>query len=449
MTVRLSLDPGVRRPRPDLLVGGVPVRVIRLSPDGARTLERLLAGEQGPDVARLEQRLRGAGMLLSAPGEPRTHEVTVVVPVRGSAAEVEAVLSGVPDGVPAVVVDDASAPPVALTARPGLTLVRHPRGTGPGAARSTGARQARTPLLAFVDAGVTLPPGALAHLSGHFADPHVVAVAPRVVSGPGRGLAGLLERELSALDLGAVPARVVRGSRVSYLPAAALLVRRSALEAVGGFDPALQVGEDVDLVWRLTDVGEVRYDPAVQVVHAPRAHLSAALRRRYVYGTAAGPLDARHPGRLRHHVLSRWTAAPWVAGAVHPALAAATLAVLTVRAPSALPSLPPATARRYALQGQLTAATAAGRYAVRPALPLTVLALVRSRRVRWLAPALALAYGAAVRADVTAGPARTWPARALLRVADDLCYTAGVWRGCASTGRPGPLLPGWGGQDQV
>ena len=47
-------------------------------------------------------------------------------------------------------------------------------------------------------------------------------------------------------------------TKVSYVPTAALLVRRAALDSVtpgGGavFDPALRYGEDVDLVWRLHD----------------------------------------------------------------------------------------------------------------------------------------------------------------------------------------------------
>ena len=77
------------------------------------------------------------------------------------------------------------------------------------------------------------------------------------------------------------------GSRVSYVPTAALLVRRSALDSVaiddaaipapghlagpgplssrGVFDPALRYGEDVDLIWRLHDAGwRVRYEPSVQ-----------------------------------------------------------------------------------------------------------------------------------------------------------------------------------------
>ena len=50
---------------------------------------------------------------------------------------------------------------------------------------------------------------------------------------------------------------------------AALLVRRSAFEAVGGFDPRIfMYGEDVDLSWRLRAAGwRVLYQPKVAVVH--------------------------------------------------------------------------------------------------------------------------------------------------------------------------------------
>ena len=38
---------------------------------------------------------------------------------------------------------------------------------------------------------------------------------------------------------------------MSYVPAAVLVVRASALDEVGGFDVGMRCGEDVDLVWRL------------------------------------------------------------------------------------------------------------------------------------------------------------------------------------------------------
>ena len=59
----------------------------------------------------------------------------------------------------------------------------------------------------------------------------------------------------SPLDLGPDEGEVGPDRAVRYVPTAALVVRRSALEEAGGFDPTLRVGEDVDLVWRLVEAG--------------------------------------------------------------------------------------------------------------------------------------------------------------------------------------------------
>lgn len=98
-----------------------------------------------------------------------------------------------------------------------------------------------------------------------------------------------------------------------YVPTAALLVRRAALEGVGLFDPALRVGEDVDLVWRLHDSGwSTRYDPRTVVVHEGPIGWSGWLTRRHRYGTSAAPLAARHRGRLTPLVLRPWPTAAWL-----------------------------------------------------------------------------------------------------------------------------------------
>ena len=65
------------------------------------------------------------------------------------------------------------------------------------------------------------------------------------------------------------PARYERSGRVDWLPGACLLVRRSTLEAVGGFDEGyfLYV-EDIDLCWRVSRAGfDVVYVPEAVCVH--------------------------------------------------------------------------------------------------------------------------------------------------------------------------------------
>jgi mycofactocin system glycosyltransferase len=421
-----QLAPGVRRPSPELLVGGSPLRALRLTPAGAAALDALLSGLARAGTTALRRRLLDAGMLLLPSGPPRLDEVTVVVPARASAAAVRRVLAGVPAGVPVVVVPDEGEPP-----------------RGPAATRNLGAAQAATDLIAFVDTGVHLPPGCLERLSGHFGDERVVAVAPRVVSDRGPGAVGVLEHALCALDQGSLPGEVRPGAAVSYVPSAVLLVRREALTAVGGFDEQLDVGEDVDLVWRLADRGVVRYDPEVVVHHAPRTSLVAALRRRFDYGTAAGPLDSRHPARLRHLRMSWWSLLPWAAALVHPLAGPGVAGALVAASPRRLGTLPPGEARRVAAAGQWSSFCATGRYTVRPAWPLTAAALLGSRRARRLVPVLAAAYVAGSFPRLR-GPARELPLRVALHLADDVAYSSGVWRSALRSRRWRVLVPGRG-----
>ena len=83
---------------------------------------------------------------------------------------------------------------------------------------------------------------------------------------------------------------------------AALLVRRAAFEAVGGFDPGIfMYGEDVDLSWRLRARGwKLLYQPKLAVVH--RSYREAGeVKPLQVFGGVATnlALRARYGGLLR------------------------------------------------------------------------------------------------------------------------------------------------------
>ena len=93
-------------------------------------------------------------------------DVTIVTPQLGGAVAT--------DG--RVVVDDGSRPALAGAA------VRDCRPTAdPAAARNAGRALVTTPLIAFVDADVTLPPAGSSALLPHFDDDRVGLVAPRVI----------------------------------------------------------------------------------------------------------------------------------------------------------------------------------------------------------------------------------------------------------------------------
>jgi len=292
-----------------------------------------------------------------------------------------------------------------------------------------------------LDSDVVAPAGWLTSLLPHFVDPKVGAVAPRIVAARGVDVEpsaisrtlGRYDAVRSPLDLGGRPARVAPGSRVSYMPAAALLLRRSALgERRPFFDESLRYGEDVDLIWRLIDAGwTVRYEPESAVGHAHRTTLRAAAAQRFGYGSSAAPLAARHPAKLAPFAINRWTLAAWSLLATgHPRAAATTLAVAALRLRRALPVQHPLPlAAELVGGGTLAAGRALGEALWRPYAPIALaLTAAGGRRARALAAAALLVPAATEyrRLRPALDPAR-W---AILRTADDLAYGAGVWAGC-------------------
>ena len=299
-----SLDASTHRPAgSDVVIGGSPLRVFRLTAAGTVAFARLAAGEDvtaGTTVDGLVDRLLDAGAIhphhVASPYG--TADVTVVVPafVLGESALAE-IVRGCPGVAAVIAIDDASEPPV--HAVDGARVLRLRTNAGPAVARNAGLGAVTTPLVAFVDTDVRLQPGWLDLLLPHFADRQVGLVAPRVASAPGAGPVAGYERGNSPLDLGPEPGRIAPGTRLSYVPAAAIVVRTDALRAIGGFDRRLRLGEDVDAVWRLIEAGwRCRYEPAVVVHHRPRGSWRGLVAQRISYGSSAAPLAKRHRGAL-------------------------------------------------------------------------------------------------------------------------------------------------------
>lgn len=449
---RYTLDSSVRRVGGGrVLIGGSPLILLRLTAAGAELIDRIGRGEpasSGAKTVSLLDRLLDGGVVHPQPATGASPgDVTVVVPAfRASPHELRTIVEACADTAGVIIVDDVSPLPIQPVA--GATVIRREVNGGPGAARMTGLEQVpgATTLVAFVDTDVVLTDGWLDPLLAHFADPRVAVVAPRVVSvGDPTSTSRLVRYDLakSPLDLGPAPARVRAGSRVSYVPAAAILCRRAALEQVGGFDPTLRFGEDVDLVWRLDEAGwRVRYEPGSVVHHQPRPALGTWMRQRFSYGSSAAALAERHPGALAPVRVSGWSAASWAAvvggwPVVGGALAATTTALLARK----LRDVPDGArlALRLAGLGHLYAGRSLASGITREWWPLAAAAAIASKRAR-RAALLAVVVPALLdwRGDRPSLDPVTYTA---LRLLDDVSYGTGVITGAARARSLGALRP--------
>lgn len=477
--MRYRLDASVTRPRRDVVVGGSPLRVFRLSAAGADLFDRLCAGEDldlGPARSAVVDRFLDAGAVHPVPGDdpvavgaPSVRDVTVVVPVRDRADSLDRLLASLdescaPGERPAevVVVDDGSIDAAAhaeVARGRGARLVRRGEPGGPGVARDYGIRSARTPVVAVVDSDCTVTPRWLDRCLAHLFDRRVAAVAPRVRARAGGRPIDDFDAVRSPLDLGDVPGRVAPRTRIAYVPSAALVLRVDAYEAVGGFDPELLTGEDVDLVWRLVESRwRVRYEPAAEVHHDVRADLRSWVAQRVAYGASAADLDARHPGAVAPVSCSPWSAAVWaLAAGGHPVAGAAIAAGSAAMLPRRLPQVPADVAIRLAATGHLGAGRLLARAVVRAWWPLALVAASRSKLARRILAASAarvvtdaLAERARSSGGDTAGRERAGRDRAgtatfaALALLDDTAYGAGLWLGCIRRRSFRALLPDLG-----
>jgi mycofactocin system glycosyltransferase len=453
---RIALDPAARlRLQSDgaaVLIGGSPIRVLRLTSSGRRLVERLAAGGPVPPASgsqRLVRRLLDGGLAqprpLASSAAPAS-AVTTVIPVRDDPAGLAATLEALGPGCRALVVDDASGKPgpVAAACRlPETKLLRQKTWGGPAAARNAGWRASHDEFVAFLDANCVPQSGWLDIVLPHFSDPQVAAVAPRIISiAPSATPTKLAayDQVRSPLDLGPHEATVRPRSPVAYVPTAALVVRRRALEGIGGFDEGLRVGEDVDLVWRLAHRGwTIRYEPRAQVAHPTRSQWATWLRQRYAYGTSAAPLARRHGLAVAPASMSAWSAAAWLLVVLGRPLAAVAVAGGSTAALTRRLRGVRRDAVRLAGAGHLRAGLTAAQAVTRAWPPLAGVIWATHRRSR---PAVAAA--------VIAPPLLEWAQRKpaldpltylAMRLADDMAYAAGVWAGCLRERSGRALMP--------
>ena len=440
------------------LLGGSPTRLLRLAPAAQTMLNGGRLEVHDAVSAHLARTLLDATVAHPRPlSGPSHRDVTVVIPVRDNPSGLIRLVSAL-RGLRVVVVDDGSVTPVAEADFGGMhcdvRVVRHPRSKGPAAARNTGLAACGTDFVAFLDSDVVPRRGWLEALLGHFCDPAVALVAPRIVAlHPSESVVARYEAVRSSLDLGLREAPVVPFGTVSYVPSAAIICRRSTLLDVGGFDESMNSGEDVDLCWRLNEAGaRLRYEPIAAVAHDHRTELRKWFVRKSFYGGSAAPLAIRHPGKTAPLVISGWTLVVWMLVAIGSGigyLASVAVAAITgQRIAKSLSSVPtePIEVAAVAAQGLWSAALQLSSAICRHYWPVALVAAVLSRRCRRVVLVAAVLDG--VFDWVTRnGNADEDTKRVglvtyiLLKRLDDIAYGLGLWSGVVRERHAGALKP--------
>jgi N-acetylglucosaminyl-diphospho-decaprenol L-rhamnosyltransferase len=178
---------------------------------------------------------------------------------------------------------------------PDVRVVRSPGNVGYARAANLGIASTRAPIVAVLNADLTLAPGTAGAMVTRLERDHALGVVgPRVLNTDGTVYP-------SARSIPSVPVAVGHGTlglfwktnpftvryreldadpnverAVDWLSGSAMWFRRSALDDIGGWDERyFMYFEDVDLCWQLRRTGwGIAYDPAGEIVHVQGASTS-------------------------------------------------------------------------------------------------------------------------------------------------------------------------------
>jgi GT2 family glycosyltransferase len=246
-----------------------------------------------PALARVSAALRDAPV----PPRPAWPSISVVVCSYNGAATIADCLDGLarldyPD-YETIVINDGSTDATARIARAhGVRVISTPN-HGLSAARNLGLLAARGEIVAYTDDDARPDPHWLTFLAETFLRTEHVGVGGPNIAPPGDGpIADCVAHAPGG------PVHVLLSDRVAeHIPGCNMAFRRTALEAIGGFDPRFRAaGDDVDICWRLQERGgTLGFHPGAMVWHHRRNSLRAYWRQQMGYGRAEALLEQKWP----------------------------------------------------------------------------------------------------------------------------------------------------------
>ena len=192
-----------------------------------------------------------------------------------------------------IVVDDGSTDATAAIAREyDVRLISGPN-RGLSHARNVGLRAARGEIVAYIDDDAWPDPHWLGYLAAAFTSTAHAGIGGPNIPPPGDGAVAACVANAPGGPLHVL----VSDTEAEHIPGCNMAFRRSALEAIGGFDPQFRrAGDDVDVCWRLREHGmTIGFSPAAVVWHHRRDTVGGYFRQQRGYGEAESLLERKWP----------------------------------------------------------------------------------------------------------------------------------------------------------
>ena len=190
-----------------------------------------------------------------------------------------------------------------IAARYPYKIISVPNG-GLSAARNLGLHAATGEIVAYTDADTRVDEDWLSYLVQPFLTTDVVGVGgPNVVPTDDNWIAQSVARSPGG------PTHVMLNDTMAeHIPGCNMAFRKTALEAIGGFDPTyIKAGDDVDICWRLqANEGHLAFSPSALVWHHHRNSVKAYWRQQVGYGEGESFLELRHQEKFNSRGQTRW-----------------------------------------------------------------------------------------------------------------------------------------------
>lgn len=215
-----------------------------------------------------------------------------------------------------IVVNDGSKDKTAEIASEYNIRLVNTENRGLSSARNTGWQEATGEIVAYSDDDAYPDPDWLKFLASTFLKTSCVGVGGLNLAPPDDGtIADCVDNAPGG------PIHVLLTDNIAeHIPGCNMAFRKSALEAIGGFDPRFRTaGDDVDICWRLQQKGwKIGFNGAAVVWHHRRNSIKTYWKQQLGYGKAEALLERKWPEKYNQAGHVAWAGCLYGHGLTEP-----------------------------------------------------------------------------------------------------------------------------------